>query len=90
MQVATDLGEPSSAALDLVPFFVDNVNLASSRTEDAKLQDVVANKVHVDESGKYMWLRSHGIIDWKEETWVARLFYCLKEIATPISRANLT
>ena len=27
------------------------------------------------ESGKYIiWLRSHEIIDWKEETWVARLF----------------
>ena len=72
MQVATSLGEPSSAALDLV----DIVSLASLRSEDAKLQDVVANRVHTDESGKYIihvWLRSHEIIDWKEETWVARL-----------------
>ena len=45
MQVATGLGEPSSAGLDLV----DIVSLASLRSEDAKLQEVVANRVHADD-----------------------------------------
>ena len=54
-------------------FFKDYVALASLRTDDQHLQDVLANRVQADDSGKYTWLRSHRIIDWKEETWVARV-----------------
>ena len=65
--------------MDLLPFMKDNIALASLRSGDAKLKAVLANRVQADDSGKYTWLRNHSIIDWKEETWVTRLYHCLKE-----------
>lgn len=78
-KVPTDLGVPPLPMLDLLPFHKDNIALASLRSGDSKLQDVVANRVQADDAGKYSFLMSHQIIDWKEETWVTRLFHCLKE-----------
>lgn len=76
--LSADLDIHSSQVLDLLPFVQDNVTLASTRGRDEKLRAVLANEVQAEDAGKYTWLRSHEIIDWKEETWVARLYHCLK------------
>ena len=60
-------------------FFKDNIALSHLRKGDTKLEAVLSNRVQADDAGKYTWLRSHEIIDWKEDTWVERLFHCLKE-----------
>ena len=64
--------------LDLEPFQLDNVALAAQRKSDARLQAIVNNQVPASDCGKYSWLISHRGPDWDEETWVRRLYYCLK------------
>ena len=68
--VPTDIHLPPTPMLDLEPFFKDNVSLASSRRDDARLQAICSGQVQADDSGKYSWYGSHSLLDWNDDTWV--------------------
>lgn len=70
---------PTSSPFDLGPFHFDNKALCADRPEDEKLTSVVNGTVQADDARKYTWLVSHSFVDWVEETWVTRLFHCIKE-----------
>lgn len=76
--VPTDIPQHPTL-LDLEPFFKDNLALASTRKDDDRLQAIYSGKVQANDSGKYSWYVSQSVVDWKEGTWVTRLFHCLKE-----------
>ena len=40
--------------------------------------------MQADDSGKYTWLLSHQGLDWDEDTWVRRLYHCLKSKETEL------
>ena len=69
----------SEIVLDLLPFFRDNLSLAEERSDDTLMQKFVCNRMQADDSGKYMWQVSHKGLDWDEDVWVKRLYFCLRE-----------
>lgn len=75
--------------VDLVPFFVDNNELACTRRDDSLLLSVM-NGSETENCGKYIYGCGHGGLGWEERIWSKRLFWCLEEKHDDLAKMGVT
>ena len=73
---------------DFMPFFVDNAELASIRTDD--LLERVVSGAEIMACGKYAYERTHVGVGWDERVWSQRLYYCIKEKENALKNMGVT
>ena len=73
---------------DFMPFFVDNAELASIRTDD--LLTRVVSGAEIMACGKYAYERTHIGIGWDERVWSQRLYYYIKEKENALKNMGVT
>ena len=74
--------------VDFYPFFFDNIELARSRS-DSVLKSVMSGR-NVENCGKYFYSMRQIGVDWNEQTWTKRLYWCIKEHEEKLSEMGVT